>query len=192
MATQYWYPLTRFEWHGKAFVASLQASQAPLAGKKIWRFHCCEGDQRFNLWGPKKNPTKKGTITWLSIVVAGFCWFFPFRFLRCHGTRMGSGTQFTVDRLELIQLKFPDVCFGEKWVEEWGVRSFLACTAAHDEVLKNFFGGSKKEHVRDRQQKFMAARARNPFGTWGLNPNYFHVAGMGKLTLSVGVEIYTH
>ena len=98
MATQYWYPLTRFEWHGKAFVASLQASQAPLAGKKIWRFHCCQGDQRcFNLWGPTKIPPKKGQLHNYQLLLLVFVVvFFFFRFLRCHGTRMGSGTQFTV------------------------------------------------------------------------------------------------
>ena len=144
MATQSWYPLTRFEWHDKAFVASLQASQAPLAGKKIWRFHCCEGDQRcFNLWGPKKNPPKKGQLHNYQLLLLVFGCCFPFRFLRCHGTRMGSSTQFTVDRF-VDPTPFPDFCFGKKWVEEWGVRSFLALHCYNMKCWKTSLGGVKR------------------------------------------------
>ena len=117
MATQYWYPLTRFEWHGKAFVASLQASQAPLAEKNVV-FAVVRAIKDVSIFGDQKHPTKKGTIY---IIINCCCWFlvviFPFRFLRCHGTRMGSGTQFTVDRF-VDSTPFPDFCFGTKMVEE--------------------------------------------------------------------------
>lgn len=77
---------------------------------------------------------------------------------------MGSGTQFTVDRF-VDPTPFPDFCFGKKCLRSESSPELFGIALLQHEVLKDFFGGSKKEHVRDRQQKFMHARARNPFGT---------------------------
>ena len=175
-------------WQG---LCSIAAGFASAFGWKKCRFRCCEGDQRcFNLWGPKTSHQKRDNIHNYQLLLLVFGCYFSLQVPSL--SRNKDGLRHSVHGRSVCWFNsFPRLLFWNK--NGWGVRSpeLFGIALLQHEVFSYFFGGSKKEHVRDRQQKFMHARARNPFGTWGLNSSLFPCGRDGKINLiSRGWNIY--